>query len=93
MNVNKPKIAIQYCVLCQWLLRSGWLAQELLSTFSDELAEVALVPASKGVFKIYYNDTLIWCRERDGGFPEAKILKRRVRDQLDPERSMGHIDT
>lgn len=89
----KPKITIHYCVLCQWLLRSGWLAQELLSTFSDELGEVSLAPATKGTFKIYYNDILIWCREQDGGFPEAKILKRRVRDQLDPQRDMGHIES
>ncbi|MCF6436898.1 MULTISPECIES: SelT/SelW/SelH family protein [Pseudoalteromonas] len=90
--MTKPRITIHYCVLCQWLLRSGWLAQELLSTFSDELQEVAISPASKGVFQIYYNHELIWCREQDGGFPEAKILKRRVRDKLDPARNLGHID-
>ena len=90
--LHKPKIRIHFCTLCQWLLRSAWLAQELLSTFSDDLAEVALVPASKGCFEIYYNDTLIWCRKLDGGFPEAKELKQRVRDKLDPERDLGHID-
>ncbi|MDK1288293.1 SelT/SelW/SelH family protein [Pseudoalteromonas umbrosa] len=90
--MHKPKITIHYCVLCQWLLRSGWLAQELLSTFSDDLKEVSLSPASKGVFQIYYNDELIWCRLVDGGFPEAKELKRRVRDKLDPGRDLGHID-
>lgn len=90
--MEKPKVSIHYCVLCQWLLRSGWLAQELLSTFSDDLGEVALVPASKGVFKIFYNGELIWCREQDKGFPEAKELKRRVRDKLDPTRNLGHID-
>ncbi|KAF7765003.1 selenoprotein W-related protein [Pseudoalteromonas citrea] len=90
--MHKPKITIHYCVLCQWLLRSGWLAQELLSTFSDDLAEVALAPAIKGTFKIFYNTELIWCREQDNGFPEAKILKRRVRDRLDPSRALGHID-
>ena len=90
--MKKPTITIHYCVLCQWLLRSGWLAQELLSTFADDLQQVALAPASKGVFEIYYNDELIWCRKQDGGFPEAKELKRRVRDKLDPRRDLGHID-
>ena len=90
--MKKPTITIHYCVLCQWLLRSGWLAQELLSTFSDDLQQVAIAPASKGVFEIYYNDELIWCRKQDGGFPEAKELKRRVRDKLDPNRDLGHID-
>ncbi|ATC93593.1 SelT/SelW/SelH family protein [Pseudoalteromonas tunicata] len=88
----KPTITIHYCVLCQWMLRASWLAQELLSTFSDELEQVALKPASKGIFKIYYNDIQIWCRVEDEGFPEAKILKRRVRDILDPERDLGHVD-
>lgn len=90
--MKKPTITIHYCVLCQWLLRSGWLAQELLSTFSDDLQQIAIAPASKGVFEIYYNDELIWCRKQDGGFPEAKELKRRVRDKLDPRRDLGHID-
>ena len=90
--MKKPTITIHYCVLCQWLLRSGWLAQELLSTFSDDLQQVAIAPASKGVFEISFNDELIWCRKQDGGFPEAKELKRRVRDKLDPRRDLGHID-
>lgn len=92
INVKKPKITIHYCVLCQWLLRSGWLAQELLSTFADDLESVSLAPASKGTFKIFYEDQLIWCRVQDEGFPEAKELKRRVRDRLDPSRHLGHID-
>jgi selenoprotein W-related protein len=28
----------------------------------------------------------------DGGFPDAKTLKRRLRDRLDPSRDLGHID-
>lgn len=90
--MSKPCIQIHYCVLCQWLLRSGWLAQELLSTFSGELKAVSLVPASQGTFQIFYNEKLIWCRKRDQGFPDAKTLKQRVRDELDPSRDLGHID-
>ncbi len=88
----KPTITIDYCSQCQWLLRAAWLAQELLSTFSDDLHTVALCPKTGGHFKIFYNDTEIWCRVADGGFPEAKELKRRVRDLLDPNRDLGHID-
>jgi selenoprotein W-related protein len=35
---------------------------------------------------------LIWDRTRDGGFPDVKVLKQRIRDQLAPERDLGHID-
>jgi selenoprotein W-related protein len=29
---------------------------------------------------------------RDGGFPDVKVLKQRVRDRLDPGRDLGHVD-
>ncbi|CAM4196759.1 SelT/selW/selH domain protein [Bordetella tumbae] len=89
---NHPQITITYCTQCQWLLRAGWMAQELLSTFSTDLGSVALVPGTGGVFRIHYDGDLIWDRTVDGGFPDAKILKQRVRDRLDPQRDLGHID-
>jgi len=68
------------------------MAQELLSTFGTDLGSVALVPGTGGVFRIHYDGDLIWDRTVDGGFPDAKILKQRVRDRLDPQRDLGHID-
>ncbi|MGV6872875.1 SelT/SelW/SelH family protein [Pseudochelatococcus sp. B33] len=87
-----PRIVITYCTQCQWLLRAAWMAQELLSTFATDLAEVSLVPGTGGIFRIDYDGEAIWERKRDGGFPDAKTLKQRVRDRLDPARSLGHID-
>ena len=87
-----PRIAIHYCTQCHWLLRAAWMAQELLSTFGTELGEVALIPATGGTFRIEYDAVVIWERKRDGGFPEAKVLKGRIRDQLDPGRDLGHND-
>lgn len=88
----KPEITITYCTLCNWLLRSGWLAQELLSTFGEELGSVTLIPASGGVFTVTVNGETVWDRKIDGGFPEAKELKCRVRDQVWPDRELGHAD-
>ena len=87
-----PRVEIVYCVKCRWLLRAGWMAQELLSTFSEELGEVALAPGGVGVFEIRVNDDLIWSREKDGGFPDIKTLKKKVRDTVAPQRDLGHID-
>ena len=92
MDKSGPRITITYCTQCQWLLRSAWLAQELLSTFGTDLGEVALVPGSGGTFQVTYEGEIIWDRKIDGGFPEAKFLKQRVRDRLDPARSLGHSD-
>ncbi|TGV77465.1 selenoprotein, partial [Mesorhizobium sp. M00.F.Ca.ET.149.01.1.1] len=49
---EKPRIVITYCTQCQWLLRAGWMAQELLSTFGTDLGEVTLVPGTGGIFTI-----------------------------------------
>ena len=87
-----PTIRITYCTQCGWLLRAGWMAQELLSTFGTELGEVALVPGTGGVFEVTVDGTTVWERKRDGGFPDAAELKRRVRDVVDPDRDLGHLE-
>ncbi|WP_296105496.1 SelT/SelW/SelH family protein [uncultured Agrobacterium sp.] len=88
----KPRIAITYCTQCNWLLRSAWMAQELLSTFPDSLGEVALIPATGGRFDITVDGKLLWERKRDGGFPGPKELKQRLRNMIDPDRDLGHLD-
>jgi selenoprotein W-related protein len=90
--MEKPRIAIIYCRQCNWLLRAAWMAQELLQTFSEELGEVALLPSTGGAFRIEVGDHLIWERQRDGGFPDVKALKQRIRDVIEPGRDLGHLD-
>jgi selenoprotein W-related protein len=87
-----PRIEIVYCTQCRWLLRAGWTAQELLTTFAAELGEVALVPGGSGIFEVWLNDELIWSRKEQGRFPELKELKQRVRDRIAPEKDLGHSD-
>lgn len=109
-------------------------AQELLSTFSTALGEVALIPATGGTFTITllhrtlppkdlpasitssgigdlstslspssFPDTrylprppateiVLWDRKAEGGFPETKELKSRVRNVIEPGRDLGHVD-
>ena len=90
--MKKPSIRITYCTQCNWMLRAGWMAQELLSSFGADLGEVTLVPGTGGIYEVHCDGDLIWERKRDGGFPEAKELKQRVRDRIDPQRSLGHND-
>ncbi|KAI0550118.1 hypothetical protein F4679DRAFT_544055 [Xylaria curta] len=111
-----PRVTIRFCTQCKWMLRAAYFAQELLSTFSTSLGEVALQPATGGIFvvEIYYADPtsttlatatiiqadptptsqhrVLWDRKVDGGFPETKELKRRVRDVIEPDRNLGHVD-
>ena len=87
-----PRIEIVYCTQCRWLLRAGWTAQELLTTFAAELGEVALVPGGSGIFEVWLNNELIWSRKEQGRFPELKELKQRVRDCIAPKKDLGHSD-
>ena len=86
------RVEITYCTQCRWLLRAAWTAQELLVTFEADLAEVALVPGTGGVFDVRLNGELVFSRKDEGRFPELKELKQRIRDRVDPERSLGHSD-
>lgn len=92
MTVQKPLVTIEYCTGCNWLLRAGWMAQELLQSFGEDLGGVTLVPGYGGTYEVRLDGDLLWERKRDGGFPEAKELKKRLRDRIDPARDLGHLD-
>jgi len=86
------KVDIYYCTGCRWLLRSAWMAQELLTTFEAEIGELSLHPGTGGIFEVWVNGNRIWSRKDNGGFPDIKELKQLVRDQIVPGRSLGHTD-
>lgn len=89
----KPTVEIEYCPGCRWLLRAAWTAQELLTTFEADLGAVTLRPSEvSGTFRVVLDGDVIWDRKEDGRFPEVKELKQRIRDQIDPERDLGHSD-
>ena len=92
--MEKPQIEIEYCTKCRWLLRASWISQELLSTFSDEIGGITLIPSNiAGIFEIRYGREIIWERGKKKGMPEIKELKQRVRDLVAPNKDLGHIDS
>ena len=91
-DLKSPRISILYCRQCRWMMRAAWLAQEILTTFSEDIGEVALQPGIGGILEIRLNDNLIFSRKESGRFPEAKEIKQLIRDQLDPKRDLGHRD-
>ncbi|MFD1771006.1 SelT/SelW/SelH family protein [Sphingobacterium suaedae] len=89
----KPTITICYCPKCGWLLRAAYFAQELLTTFVDDLYGVTLAPSEiSGRFEVYIDDTIIFDRKLERRFPETKELKQKVRDMVNPEKELGHSD-
>lgn len=87
-----PLVEIEYCRQCRWLLRAAWMAQELLTTFEEDIAGVTLKPGTGGVFDVRIGADTVWSRAAEGRFPEIAELKRRVRDKVAPDRTLGHID-
>lgn len=85
-------ITITYCTQCRWMLRAAWMAQELLSTFDGEIAELTLKPGTGGVFEVTADGELVWSRKQEGRFPDITELKQRVRDVIAPEQDLGHSD-
>jgi selenoprotein W-related protein len=89
----KPTVTIEYCPKCHWLLRAAYMAQELLSTFSDELYAVTLQPSEvAGHYSIRINEEVIYDHKEWGHFPEIKEIKQLVRDKVCPEKNLGHSD-
>ena len=87
-----PRVEILYCRQCRWLQRASWMAQELLTTFSEEIGELALLPGTGGIFEVRVDGVLVWSRKDEGRFPEMKELKQRVRDRIAPDMTLGHSD-
>jgi selenoprotein W-related protein len=88
-----PRVEIEYCRQCRWLLRAAWMAQELLTTFENDVGGVTLVPGLGGVFDVRVDGTPIWSRSERHRFPDIKELKQLVRDRVAPEKSLGHSDS
>ena len=87
-----PRIEIEYCRECRWLLRAAWVTQELLTTFESEISEVALLPGTGGVFEVRLDGEVLFSRKREGRFPELKELKQLIRDRVAPGKPLGHSD-
>lgn len=90
--MKEPRVEIEYCTQCNWLLRASWMTQELLTTFSNEVGEIALIPGKGGILEIRVNGETVFSRKDVGRFPEMKELKQLVRDRIAPEKNLGHSD-
>jgi selenoprotein W-related protein len=97
---SKPTVSIDYCLACNFLLRSSWLTQELLTTFKHELSGVFLRPSDEaGCFRVKLDDQLIWDRTdiiddtgNKRGFPDSKELKNIIRDIIAPKKDLRHSE-
>ncbi|WP_454802755.1 SelT/SelW/SelH family protein [Mucilaginibacter phyllosphaerae] len=89
----KPTITIEYCPKCNWMLRAAYMAQELLTTFSEDVYGITLQPSeTPGKYNIRIDEVVLFDRKEQGRFPEIKELKQLVRDVINPQKNLGHSD-
>ena len=89
----KPTISIEYCPKCGWLLRAAYMAQEVLTTFVDDVSAVSLKTSIvSGSYTISVDEEVIFDRKTMERFPEIKELKQLIRDRINPDRNLGHSE-
>ncbi|KAI0356611.1 hypothetical protein OH77DRAFT_1401029 [Trametes cingulata] len=97
-----PSITIEFCDRCRWLHRATWVSTELFLTFpTPALKSITILPLNAedtaGRFRVWLfldgkPPVLVWDRKVEGSFPELKVLKQRIRDHIQPGKSLGHSD-
>ena len=85
-----PRIEITYCTKCRFLLRAAWMAEELLTTFGEDLGEVAIVPGGGGIFEVTLGGEVIATNRETKQMPDPADVKRAVRYRIAPDRKIGH---
>ena len=85
-----PRIEIEYCTQCRFVLRAAWLAQEVLLTFGAGIGEVALIQAPAGDSRCAWMARYYFSRHPHGRFPEPREIKELIRDRIAPGMVIGH---
>jgi selenoprotein W-related protein len=66
------------------------MAQELLTTFAEEIGEVAVRPGSGGIFEVSLDGEVVATNRDHAPMPDPSEVKRLVRDRIAPDRQIGH---
>lgn len=91
--MGKPRVVVEYCARCGFMLRAAWVAQELLKTFGDDLSELALKPGEGGIFAVSLDAALLFSNKAEGRFPEMRELRERLAHALGSDKRFGHPET
>ena len=76
------KVKITYCAECGYEPQTLDLAKALMFEFAHDIASIELIPWQDGTFDVSVDGQLVHSMKREGGFPEAEVVKRAVRERL-----------
>ena len=84
-EATKPNITIEYCVPCGYAPRATWMAQELLTPFSETISGLTLTPGDHGVFDVFVDGKRIYsAKENNWAFPEVLQLVEAISEITGP---------
>jgi selenoprotein W-related protein len=66
------------------------MAQEILASFKDEVAELTLRPGSGGIFLVSINGRQVFSNKTAGRFPETREVRDAIRESLGLGPSPSH---
>lgn len=75
-------VTVVYCASCNYLPRALWMAGEILSEVSSEVAALHLVPGDRGVFDWFVDDDRVFSTGDLGRFPDLEELKEAIYERL-----------
>jgi selenoprotein W-related protein len=70
----QPKLTIEYCAPCNYLPRTVWQVQELMTELTGSVESVELIPADGGRYRVTLGDQVLFSKEEAGRFPDPREL-------------------
>lgn len=71
-------ITIKYCTSWGYLPKALDLAENILKTFKNEVANLMLIPSTGGVFEVTSNNKLLFSKKDVGRFPSFNELEEHL---------------
>lgn len=85
--MTAPKLTIEYCAPCNYLPRTLWQVQELVSALAGEIQSVELIPADHGRYRVTLGSQVLFSKEVEDRFPEPQELIEAAFSALGQPRS------
>ena len=80
---GKPvKVKITYCAECGYEPQALELTKALMYEFGTQISAIEIIPWESGTFDVSVDGLLVHSMRRDGGFPEASVIKDAVRAKV-----------
>ena len=87
-------ISIEYCSGCQWMLRSTWMASEILTTFASDnsLSSISLTPKGQplsegGIFRVTADSK----NEKDAALMKTTLWDRKIEGRFPESKEVKQL--